>query len=93
MNEEKSKMFSVQTEDGVVRDAQLLFVFELEENGKDYAVYTIPGPDNMENVFGGVLTKDSTGAEILQDLESEEEKEMIKSIVDGLASGEIVPTT
>lgn len=92
MNEDMNKMFKVETEDGVTRDAKLLFVFELQENGKDYAVYSIPGPDEMDNVFGGILTKSNDGEAILNDLETEEEKTMIKTVIDGLITGEIAPS-
>lgn len=89
MDMNEANVFSVQTEDGVVRNAKLLFVFELQETAKEYAVYTIPGPNEMDNVFGGIITKNVNGDEILQDLETEEEKVMIKSVIDGLISGEI----
>lgn len=71
--------FLLNDESNVERKAQLITIIENDE--KEYAVYSIDRDMENSNVFVSRLSKDSSGNDILLDIEDENERETIKKLV------------
>ena len=71
--------FKVVDENNVVRDATLITV--VENNGKDYVVYSIDRDNQTVNIFVSRLEKDANGNDIIVDIVDAEEKSKLNNIV------------
>ena len=73
------KKFKITDEQNIEREANLITIFENE--GKEYAVYSIDRDAETVNIFVSIVTKDEFGNDILKDIEKPEEKAKIDNIV------------
>ena len=73
------KKFKITDEQNIEREANLITIFENE--GKEYAVYSIDRDAETVNIFVSIVTKDEFGNDILKDIENPEEKAKIDNIV------------
>ena len=73
------KKFKITDEQNIEREATLVTTFD--NDGKEYAVYSIERDAETVNIFVSQLEKDAEGNNILKDIESTEEKQKIDNIV------------
>ena len=73
------KKFKIMDEQNIEREANLITIFENE--GKEYAVYSIDRDTETVNIFVSRVEKDPAGNDILKDIENPEEKAKIDNIV------------
>lgn len=73
------KKFKITDEQNIEREANLITVFENE--GKEYAVYSIDRDVETVNIFVSRIEKDATGADTLKDITDPAEKLKIDNIV------------
>lgn len=83
MKEEDQQVFQVQTEDGIVHDATLLSVVEID--GKEYAVYAIPNGLKNVDILASYVEKDEDGYDVLRDIDDPIDKAKISEFVKSLA--------
>lgn len=73
------KKFKITDEQNIEREANLITVFENE--GKEYAVYSIDRDVETVNIFVSRIEKDANGADTLKDITDPAEKLKIDNIV------------
>lgn len=73
------KKFKITDEQNIEREANLITIFNNE--GKEYAVYSINRDVETVNIFVSRIEKDAMGVEVLKDIESPEEKQKVDNIV------------
>lgn len=73
------KKFKITDEQNVEREANLITVFENE--GKEYAVYSIDRDVETVNIFVSRIEKDTNGNDILRDITDQAEKLRVDNIV------------
>ena len=73
------KRFKITDEQNIEREANLITIFENE--GKEYAVYSIDRDAETVNIFVSKVEKDAAGNDILKDIDNPEEKQKIDNIV------------
>lgn len=73
------KKFKITDEQNIEREANLITVFENE--GKEYAVYSIDRDVETVNIFVSRIEKDATGVDTLKDITDPAEKLKIDNIV------------
>ena len=70
--------------DGEVKEAEMLKTVSLD--GNNYAIYAIDKGDETSDILASRIIKDSEGKDTLVDLESDEERNKIKDIVNAMFS-------
>lgn len=73
------KKFKITDEQNIEREANLITVFENE--GKEYAVYSIDRDVETVNIFVSRIEKDANGNDTLKDITDQAEKLRIDNIV------------
>ncbi len=73
------KKFKITDEQNIEREANLITVFENE--GKEYAVYSIDRDVETVNIFVSRIEKDTNGVDTLKDITDPAEKLKIDNIV------------
>ncbi len=73
------KKFKITDEQNIEREANLITIFENE--GKEYAVYSIDRDVETVNVFVSRIEKDTNGVDTLKDITDPAEKLKIDNIV------------
>ena len=73
------KKFKITDEQNIEREANLITIFENE--GKEYAVYSIDRDVETVNIFVSRIEKDTNGVDTLKDITDPEEKLKIDNIV------------
>ncbi len=73
------KKFKITDEQNIEREANLITVFENE--GKEYAVYSIDRDVETVNIFVSRIEKDANGVDTLKDITDPAEKLKIDNIV------------
>lgn len=73
------KKFKITDEQNIEREANLITVFENE--GKEYAVYSIDRDVETVNIFVSKIEKDANGVDTLKDITDPAEKLKIDNIV------------
>lgn len=73
------RKFKVTDEQGIEREANLITIFENE--GKEYAIYSIDRDVETSNIFVSEIMKDANGNEFLKDIDNLETKQKIDNIV------------
>ena len=79
------KYFTVKDQEGAIKQAELLTIFEKNDNGKEYAVYTI-NDNNQFGIYTQIIQKGPNGEDILVDITDDNEKIEINNIVKALLS-------
>ena len=80
MDEEKFKI----EVDGEVKEAELLKTVNIDD--KTYAIYAIDKGDETSDILASRVEKDSEGKDILVDLETDDERNKLKDIVNAMFS-------
>ena len=70
--------------DGEVKEAEMLKTVSLD--GENYAIYAIDKGDETSDILASRIVKDSEGKDTLVDLETDEEKNKLKDIVNAMFS-------
>lgn len=85
MEENKNQIIKIKDENGIERDAEVLTVFEMENTGKNYCVYSIKKEDD-ENILilASAIEKDEKGFDVLKDITNPEEKKVIYNIINDI---------
>lgn len=73
------KKFKITDEQNIEREANLITIFENE--GKEYAVYSIDRDVETVNIFVSRIEKDANGVDTLKDITDPAEKLKIDNIV------------
>lgn len=73
------KKFKITDEQNIEREANLITIFENE--GKEYAVYSIDRDVETINIFVSRIEKDTNGVDTLKDITDPAEKLKIDNIV------------
>lgn len=73
------KKFKITDEQNIEREANLITIFENE--GKEYAVYSIDRDVETVNIFVSRIEKDTNGVDTLKDITDSAEKLKIDNIV------------
>ena len=73
------KKFKITDEQNIEREANLITIFENE--GKEYAVYSIDRGVETVNIFVSRIEKDTNGVDTLKDITDPAEKLKIDNIV------------
>lgn len=73
------KKFKITDEQNIEREANLITIFENE--GKEYAIYSIDRDVETVNIFVSKVEKDTAGNDILKDIDNPEEKAKVDNIV------------
>ena len=73
------KKFKITDEQNIEREANLITIFENE--GKEYAVYSIDRDVGTVNIFVSRIEKDTNGVDTLKDITDPAEKLKIDNIV------------
>lgn len=73
------KKFKITDEQNIEREANLITIFENE--GKEYAVYSIDRDIETVNIFVSRIEKDTNGVDTLKDITDPAEKLKIDNIV------------
>ena len=73
------KKFKITDEQNIEREANLITIFENE--GKEYAVYSIDRDVETVNIFVSRIEKDTKGVDTLKDITDPAEKLKIDNIV------------
>ena len=73
------KKFKITDEQNIEREANLITVFENE--GKEYAIYSIDRDVETVNIFVSRIEKDANGVDTLKDITDPAEKLKIDNIV------------
>ena len=73
------KKFKITDEQNIEREANLITIFENE--GKEYAVYSIDRDVETVNIFVSRIEKDTNGVDTLKDITNPAEKLKIDNIV------------
>lgn len=82
-DEDDRQTFKVETEDGVIHTAELVGVVEID--GKEYAVYAIPGDmPNTVDILASYVVKDEDGYDTLVDIYNPLDKAKITNYVKSL---------
>lgn len=70
--------------DGEIKEAEMLKIITLD--GNNYAIYAIDKGDETSDILASRIIKDSDGKDTLVDLESDDERNKIKDIVNAMFS-------
>lgn len=83
MESEEKQVITIIDENGEKREADVLLYFKLEENGKDYLIYTFneSAGDDLVTVHTSVVNRNEEGEPVLSAIESDEEWAKIKDIM------------
>lgn len=73
------KKFKITDEQNIEREANLITIFENE--GKEYAIYSIDRDVETVNIFVSRIEKDTNGVDTLKDITDPAEKLKIDNIV------------
>ena len=73
------KKFKITDEQNIEREANLITIFENE--GKEYAVYSIDRDVETVNIFVSRIEKDTNGVDTLKDIKDPAEKLKIDNIL------------
>ena len=76
--------------DGEMKEAEMLKTVSLD--GNNYAIYAIDKGDETSDILASRVVKDSEGKDTLVDLESDEERNKIKDIVNACCNASIENT-
>ena len=74
-----NKKFKITDEQNIEREANLITIFE--NDGKEYAVYSIDRDAETVNIFVSRVEKDASGNDALKDIEDAAEKSKVDNIV------------
>lgn len=74
-----NKKFKITDEQNIEREANLITIFENE--GKEYAIYSIERDAETVNIFVSKVEKDDAGNDVLKDIDNTEEKAKVDNIV------------
>ncbi len=87
--EENKRTIVVLDEEGKEREAEVLSVFSLSENGKKYIIYTLNEKDenNMVKIYVSILNE-KDGMYTFEAIESDEEWTQVKTVMKQIAKGE-----
>lgn len=79
---EDKKLIDVVGADGVTREAEVLLLFRLVDDGPEYIVYTFNEKDenDLVKVYSSVYKEDEEGF-TLEDIETDEEWAQIKDVM------------
>lgn len=70
--------------DGEVKEAEVLKIVSLD--GNNYAIYAIDKGDETSDILASKIIKNNEDKDILVDLESDEERNKLKDIVNAMFS-------
>lgn len=70
--------------DGEVKEAEILKTLSFD--GKNYAIYAIDKGDETSDILASQIVKDNDGKDTLIDLETDDERNKIKDIVNAMFS-------
>ena len=70
--------------DGEMREAEVLKTVSVDNN--DYVIYAIDKGDETSDILASRIVKDSEGKDSLVDLETDEERNKLKDIVNAIFS-------
>ena len=73
------KKFKIMDEQNIEREANLITIFENE--GKEYAIYSIDRDMETVNIFVSRVEKDQSGNDVLKDIETHKKEQKIDNIV------------
>lgn len=73
------KKFKITDEQNIEREANLITIFE--NDGVEYAVYSIDRDAETVNIFVSKVEKDVAGNDVLKDIDNPEEKAKVDNIV------------
>ena len=76
--------FMIKDENNVEREATVITV--VENNGKEYVIYSVARDEANVNVFASRLEKNSEGQNMIVDINDENEKAVVNEIVNGIIS-------
>jgi uncharacterized protein YrzB (UPF0473 family) len=82
------KYFTIKDQDGSIKQAELLTIFEKNDSGKEYAVYTINSSDKF-SIYTQIVQKGPNGEDILVDIMDDNEKIEVNNIVKALLSAAV----
>ena len=83
MAEEEHQKFEVQVETGEIMEAELLTTLEMD--GREYAVYTLPGEGEKADILASRIVQDEKGFDVLEDLKDPLEIEKIRNLLEDAA--------
>jgi len=78
-NPECRQKFEVEVETGEIMEAELLVCVEID--GKEYAVYTLPGENGTRDVLASYVRQDEEGFDMLVNIDHPEDKKKISDFV------------
>ena len=83
MEELQKEVITIIDENGEKKEAEVLLYFKLEENGKDYLIYTFNevAGDDLVTVHTSEVTKNENGEPVLSAVESDDEWAKIKDVM------------
>ena len=70
--------------DGEIREAEVLKTVSVDNN--DYVIYAIDKGDETSDILASRIVKDSEGNDSLVDLETDDERNKLKDIVNAMFS-------
>ena len=70
--------------DGEVKDAEVLKTVSIDNN--NYVIYAIDKGDETSDILASRIVKDDEGKDILVDLETDDERNKLKDIVNAMFS-------
>lgn len=70
--------------DGEIKEAEMLKIITLD--GNNYAIYAIDKGDETSDILASRIIKDSEGKDTLIDLETDDERNKIKDVVNAMFS-------
>lgn len=70
--------------DGEVKDAEVLKTVSIDNN--NYVIYAIDKGDETSDILASRIVKDNEGKDILVDLETDDERNKLKDIVNAMFS-------
>jgi len=83
MENEKKELLTIIDENGDRKEAEVLLYFKLEENGKEYVIYTFnePAGNDLVTVYTSVVKREENSEPVLTSIESDEEWAKIKDVM------------
>lgn len=70
--------------DGEMKEAEMLKIITLD--GNNYAIYAIDKGDETSDILASRIVKDNEGKDILVDLETDDERNKLRDIVNAMFS-------
>ncbi len=80
----ENQKFSVETETGEIREAELITVVSID--GKEYAVYMLDNDMGSVDILASYVKKDPEGYDTLVDIDNEEDKQKVTEFISDLVS-------